>query len=380
MLAIAAMAAAVALALYYLSRENPQRLLREGEALLDRDPRQAGEVLERSLAAAGGDYPDAQLLLCQALGKQGRWIEALGCFSLIEDKSALDGRRLMELSAAAMAGGEPILAEQALEAALATAAPAGEVLQALLPVRLALGHDEQALADCRRLAAIDPHLAAPHATEARLLRRRREILTATAAYRAALARTKDGAETAVLRRELVELLIQQGSVAEARREFDQLPSGQFDDADLALLRAYILRFEGRSREALRDVDGYLAVHPEHADALLLRGTLRFDLAEYQFAVADLRLLTEINPFHKEAHYLLGQALLKLGLAEEAKSHLETSRQLAAALEEIRTLEGQADRDPSDAQIQLRLAELCDATGQPEQAARWRQSAARQDAD
>jgi tetratricopeptide (TPR) repeat protein len=286
----------------------------------------------------------------------------------------------MELAAAATAGGEPILAEQALEAALTTSVPAVEVIQALVPVRLVLGHDELALVDCRRLAALDPNLAAPHAAEARVLRSRREILAATAAYRAALTRAKEVAEAAVLRRELVELLVQQGSVAEARREFDQLPHGQFDNADLALLRAYILRFEGRSREALHDVNDFLAVYPKHADAILLRCTLKFDLADYQSAVADLRLLTEINPFHKEAHYLLGQAYLRLGSAAAAKLHLETSQRLAAALEEIRTLEGQADRDPPNAQVQLRLAELYDSTGQPELAARWRKSAARRNED
>jgi len=368
-------AALVGLAMF-LTREDPLSLMREGEALLDRDPLQAGKLLERSVTLAGGDFPQAQLLLCEALGRQGRWIEALGCFSLIKDKSAGDGRRLMELSAAAIAGGEPILAEQALEAAQKTSIPEAELLKAVIPVRLMLGHEEQALADCRRLAVLAPELSLPHTTEARLLRRRREVVAAGDAYRAALARTKDPAETNTVRREFVELLIQEGNAVEARHEFDELRDSSVGSKDLSLLQAYIVDLEQRSREAMDQVAEHLAAHPDHADALLLRGTLHFDLGEYELAVATLRHLTELEPFHKEAHYVLGQAYLKLRQPEQAKSHLSISQKLTAAAEEIRTLEWQSAQNPQDAQILLRLAELYDATGRADLGARSRQAAVR----
>jgi tetratricopeptide (TPR) repeat protein len=374
LLALTSAAALVALALF-LTRDDPQALMRQGEALLERDPQQAAQLLERSVTLAGGDLPQAQLLLCEALGRQGRWIEALGCFSLIKDKSAGDGRRLMQLSADAFAAGELILAEQALQAARQTSLSEAEVLTAQIPVRLALGYEEQALADCRRLAVLAPEVALPHLAEARLLRRQRDVLAAEAAYRAALARSGDSAESATIRRELVELLIQQSNAVEARREFDQLGDSPVGNHDLTLLQAYILRLEQRSRDALDQVARHLADHSDHVDALLLRGTLHFDLGEYELAAAALRRLTELEPYHKEAHYVLGQSYLKLHQAERARSHLSISQKLAAAMEEINTLEGEAAENRNDKTTLLRLADLYDAIGRADLGARSRQAAA-----
>jgi tetratricopeptide (TPR) repeat protein len=145
--------------------------------------------------------------------------------------------------------------------------------------------------------------------------------------------------------------------------------------DLNLLQAYILRLECRSREAVDQVEEYLAAHPGHADALLLRGTLHFDLGEYELAVATLQHLTELDPYHKEAHYLLGQAYLKLRQPEPAKSHLSISQNLAAAAEKIRSLEGQAAEDSKDAKILVRLAELYDEIGRTDLGTKSRQAAA-----
>ena len=71
--------------IFYFIRENPEKIYLEGKALLDSDPRKAEQLLANSVRANDEDYPQAELLRARALGKMGRWLEALGSFGGIED-------------------------------------------------------------------------------------------------------------------------------------------------------------------------------------------------------------------------------------------------------------------------------------------------------
>ena len=66
-----AMAGAV-LGVIWWSRPDPERLLEQGLAAIDRDPPAA----ERLFRSAGANFPDARAGLCGALARQGNWEEA----------------------------------------------------------------------------------------------------------------------------------------------------------------------------------------------------------------------------------------------------------------------------------------------------------------
>ena len=85
-----------------------------------------------------------------------------------------------------------------------------------------------------------------------------------------------------------------------------------DDPDAYAQRAhaYIILSENSLAEA--DIDTALRLDPRYEDALLLRGTLRYDSLELQDALTDMNAIIECNPTHPDARFFRALVLTHLG--------------------------------------------------------------------
>lgn len=90
---------------------------------------------------------------------------------------------------------------------------------------------------------------------------------------------------------------------------------------------------GRLAEAEAIYQQILAVQPQHADALHLRGVIAHQLGRHEIAVQMIGQAIALNPHHAPAQTNLGCALRSLGRMEEAIAAFCQARQLAPQLPE-----------------------------------------------
>lgn len=348
-----------------------QRLFDEAQEIFATHPERAAQLLARSIDAAGGDYPAAQLLRCRALGAAGRWDEATGLFSLIEDKSACGPRELVRLAREAQRANAEALAEMALVAANRPGAEQAAVLRQLISLEFERAPSEEALAHCRELARIAPDDPFPWQVEGRLQERRKEALAAVDAYREALRRKPKARQELEIRMALAGLLIDSGELSSAREEMNRLLANPAAAEAVRMKDAYLLRLEGRWQAALEKVQSVLVDDPCSAGALMLRGILYFDRGRFAQAAEDLRRVVAAQPFNKEAHYKLAQAYLRLDRPQEAETHLQTSNRLTELNLEIMALEARVRDNRTDRALVSQLAELYEEVGRSQDAGRLR---------
>jgi Flp pilus assembly protein TadD len=299
----------------------------------------------------------------------GRWDEALGLFSLIENPTSCEPRELLRLAQEAERAGADALAPMALAAADRPGPEEATVVKLRVALEFKNGPSEEVLKLCRRLERLSPDDPYPWGVEAEILRQRKEPLAAVRAYREALRRKPGERQQLSIRVELVGQLIDSGELAAARKEMDRLLAHPATAEAVRMKDAYLLRLEGRPAEALAQIDRVLTDSPDSAAALMLRGVLYFDLGRYSEAADDLGRAAKAQPYNKEARYKLGQAYLKLDRAAEAAEELEASRKLTEAEIEILELEPQFRRNQSDQKLADRLAELYEQVGRTADAER-----------
>jgi tetratricopeptide (TPR) repeat protein len=171
-------------------------------------------------------------------------------------------------------------------------------------------------------------------------------------------------------RELVELLVTARDAAGARASFDELAAVAADRDDLALAEAYLLRLEGRWGEALARVEVACQRQADIVEPSFLRGVILTDAGKFDDAATQLADVVRRDPYHKESHYKLAQALQRLGKSDEAAGHLAKSARLTTLVAEHLALQEQLASQP-DAKKFQRLAEVCQELGREREAAYWR---------
>lgn len=355
----------------YWRHERPRRLFDEATEIILSRPETAERLLEQSVEAAGGNYPEAQLLRCRALGSMGRWDAALGLFSMIEDKSVCAPTELLLLSQKAHAAGQRQLELMTLVAANRPGSQQAKVLHRLIALELEESSPDEVLEHCGQLAGIAVDDPFPWLVQGRLYRKQKEALASARAYREALRRELNAREQREARAELAGVLMDAGELEEARKEMDRLLIGEQPADDILLKDAYLCRLEGKTEEALRKSERLVAKSPASSAALMLRGILYFDLARFSEAAEDLSRVVAAQPFNKEAHYKLGQAFQKSGRPEQAAAHLNRSAELTQYAVGILALEPVVKSAPHDHASADRLAALYERVGRIADAERLR---------
>jgi predicted Zn-dependent protease len=171
-------------------------------------------------------------------------------------------------------------------------------------------------------------------------------------------------------RELVELLVTARDAAGARESFDELAALATDRDELALAEAYLLRLEGRWVEALARVEVACQRQSDIVEPSFLRGVILADAGKFDDAATQLAEVVRRDPYHKESHYKLAQALQRLGKSDEAAGHLAKSARLTTLVAEHLALQEQLASQPDAAKFR-RLADVCQELGREREAAYWR---------
>lgn len=323
----------IAVALIWLTSENPERLFQEAQAVMSKDPAQAEELLERCLTARP-NFPQAQLLRCRLLGSLGHWDAAQGMFLMIRNPHELPGPALLDLARHARAAGQFPLAGLAAMSAHGQDSSHIASLELLQELSLLQGKVDQAYALGRELTDLTPD-----------------------DYRNALKAETNPREQQRLRGELARKLISQGDLAAAREAIQPCLDEQAPSTDVRLVEASIERLEGRTAQALQILDPILAEHPKLAQALFLRGLSYFDEGRWEPARDDLLEVTRLQPRLDEAFFKLGQVYQRLGDVEKAEAMLAITRQRTADAEELASLFAELSQGPLDVDKEQRYRQL-----------------------
>lgn len=140
-------------------------------------------------------------------------------------------------------------------------------------------------------------------------------------------------------------LLKDGALAlkEAAEEF-RIELSVYPDEFLAIYNlGLVCVVERKYEEAVKLLDKASRLRPQNPDVRLFLGNAYHGLGQFERAIESLEKAMELNPLldkisshAAEAHFLLGQSLLRVGRAEEGTRHLERARELKAkALENDR---------------------------------------------
>ncbi|MDR6841214.1 tetratricopeptide repeat protein [Pseudoxanthomonas sacheonensis] len=99
---------------------------------------------------------------------------------------------------------------------------------------------------------------------------------------------------------------------------ERIPPAQRNNAQRVQLgRDY--RSTGRLEDALVQAQAALAKQPDDGDALLLRGDLQFQRAEYQQALATFNRVAQLRPGQANVQLRRSQVLSAMGKSREAEA-------------------------------------------------------------
>lgn len=363
---------AVGIGMFLWWRDDPRHLLREALAIRDTDPSRADELFERSVVAAGGNFPEAQLERTLLYADRRQWPEALGCFSQIANPKACDPVQLLRLARQSLEDGSGYLAELALAAARRPSPVEADVLRLLIKLNERKSLDEDVLRDCARLAECDPVDPLPWLIQGKIYARNRDAIAALDAFQNARDRRLSGSDLNDARGEMAELYLHEGNLPAAREQLEQLADVRPKTVSDRLKWSYLLRQEGSFKDAIQEADIVLQKLPNEPRALELRGTIRLDCGETEAAIEDLQRVLALQPSSVEAHSKLGQAYQKLQQSDQAAFHLKKSRQLIECRTELVGVLKELNQNSQNQKLRQRAAELYEALGQSQNAARLRQ--------
>ena len=351
---------------------EPWQLYRQAARDLDQRPRETADLLAAAVQQAGGEFPQAHLLWSRALLRLGQPQEALGCFSVIPEPSALDAQDLLTLADEARQSGEPLLATLALEAIPAHSEHAVDATHRRMELLLETGRAQEAQTLGRTLPESTP------LTQFLLAQASEQLSDPPAAaehYQTALQHADAFTPEQIVyaRQHLLRLAIAMGHRALAQECLAELQKRNAVSERDRLPEAELRRMEGDLDTAWKLVNEVLAATPADVSALQLRGTLALDRGALAEAEQDLRRVLKAQPHNKSAHYQLAQVLQRTGRTAEAQPHFEENRRLTELSVRLLDLLRQSPGDSQHEQTRLtELVHLYEQLGQPQRAAEARQ--------
>jgi predicted Zn-dependent protease len=201
-----------------------------------------------------------------------------------------------------------------------------------------------------------------------------ENADAATAYREAQGRDLAPAVRQEVRVELAETLIGQLDYPAALQALDDLGAGWSANALAAGLRGECLWGLARVDEARALLDKALSQHPVDGRLLRLRGQVHVHDGQPERAAELLEKAVGLDPQDHLSRYQLAHAYTQLGRAEDAARQQERVKEIRGQLKVLTQLSKAAMDAPWDADVRLRLAEVCDRAGRTELAQMWRRAA------
>ncbi len=299
---------------------GPMRLQLGKALLLSGDPANALIELRRAQEA---QVPDAQVVpdiarAQVAVGDMSKAIAEHAKLTLPDAEATADLKT--SLGTAYASNGDLELARQALAAALQAKAMYAPAI--VMGARLSAGDGDVdgALRQLDEVLAADAgHEAAGLLKGELLLRSKNDPAAALECYlkvREAHPRSVP-AHTAV-----VNLLVEQGKIAQAKAEFEQLKKQGPNHADTLFLQAGFAFDDGDFKISREITDRLLAVAPNNVRVLLLAGAAEYRLQRYTLAQGFLGRALKVAPSAVTTRQLLAQAFLRDALPDKALQALQ----------------------------------------------------------
>lgn len=223
------------------------------------------------------------------------------------------------------------------------------------------GQVDEALAQFKQAAALDPAMAAAHYNVGLALRQQGQIQAAASAFWQAIradpefalayanlggalveGNNLDQAEAYLLRAIAIQPNLGNahhnlGLVYQSQRRYPEAlaafeRAGQYSAAaESYLQRGLIYLQTDRSADAQAVLQQALAINPRYAQAHYNLGIAQFNQGQTEAALDSFRLATQINGGYADAYYSAGLAFIKLNRFDEARTVLEYAKNLYITL-------------------------------------------------
>jgi tetratricopeptide (TPR) repeat protein len=347
----------------------PETRLRKGrEAAQAGDYSRAGRYAQ--LLQDAGEASPALLIFGEMQFQRGNFEKALALLNSIRDEgeirvqaAELSGRCLLGLN-------ERREAERVFRFVVSERPSDIEVHRFLATIYYDQGDYARAQLHLREVARLDPNDPRPYRLIGLIHNDLNEPAEeSVAAYREALRLGLSVSAEEEVRIELAECLLKLFRAQEALEVLGGLES------ELAyVFRAQALSQLNRGDEATRVLDEGLRRYPHHPGLAALRGVRYLADDRTDEAIRLLEPALAINTGDHQSRYQLARAYERVGRREDALKQHAIVRETQQRLAEMTELNKLAMKDPWDAGVRLRLAEVCAQTGRPDLAAMWKKAA------
>jgi tetratricopeptide (TPR) repeat protein len=370
----------------YYSNRPDHRLQRGQQALEQGNYALARRQAERLKESGYSDH--AHLLSAQILYRQARFFldgnrpregfpllaEALGQIDQIRDQEAL------RLEGAALAG-QCFLYEQNLNEAarhfsyvLDQNPDHVDAHRGLAAIYYDLGALPRTVYHLEAVARLDPQDGRAYRLMGLIWKDLDSPGLAAECYDKALNQNLSSQMAGAVRLELAEVLVKQMKFPEAMQALPNSEATNLPGDRVLAVQAECLRGQGNLPQAGTLLDRNLSKYPGSVPLLVLRAKLHLEGGEAQAAITLLERALAIQPNDYAGHFQLAQAYQHLGRSREAAEHRRRSQEIKTDLEALVRLNEEANQQPWDAALRLRLAELCQKLGLKPEADMWRRAA------
>ena len=274
----------------------------------------------RRALARGADAVMGNVLLGEALGRQGAWGDALERFENAREHDAAHQGALRGQVQSLLMLGRGTEAGEAAESLVGLAPDDADALMLVATARFESGEADRALEALAHARTVAPQRADVLRGIGNITRALGDLDAAIAAYRHALMLDAD---FAAVRFDLAQLLLQRGLFTEAEQELDAALDAVPTYADATLALAGVYRVSHRVREALRLLVEFLERDPYSFTGLLALGELLLEEGRVNdAAVAFQRILrfdeTHVGAIFYQGVLLAGQERFREALASWRK--------------------------------------------------------------
>jgi tetratricopeptide (TPR) repeat protein len=147
-----------------------------------------------------------------------------------------------------------------------------------------------------------------------------------------------------------------GEPDSARRAYEEALSMDSTHAEAHARLGQLYEEEGELETALEYSRRALELDSSNVNYRYVVGSQLFQLDRYEAAIDHLKSVIADRPWHQEAHYNLGQALVRTGRQDLGKKYLAESDSLDEQQREIERLESVAKDEPGNADRWRKLGE------------------------
>ncbi len=367
-------ACSTVLGLWFWSRPDAATLLTTGLEMEVRDPAAARPLFVQAITRKNGDFPDAQIALCNIEAQFGNWSEATSSFHSLE-KTSIRSDLLVRFGHLAYQGKQYEASIAALE--IVRNRDDDETLAALKilsPAYREVGRQKDFEFATREVIRRAPQDFSMWWSLIQYLKSTFRNADCVITLREALSHNPPREFEVELQFQLVEQLLATGNKKEAWKEYTILEENSDRSPRLLTLKVDLHRLSGQLTEALQVITEIFPYTNHLPDAYLARGVIHFDLHNFEKAAQDFERLVQMQPHNERAHHKLADTYRLLDRLEASVHHRKLGNDIREKRRNVNSLIEQYSKSPQR-ETQSRIIEIYSELGEVEAAQYWKQKSA-----